>query len=161
MENINNDEMELNQITESNTDAENDFLNSLDEEPQADDNSASSIEDSILLKQGEMTATIMLSMGENLIKEFGHKDFAFDKAKVEKVANSFAPLFVKYGGELPPWVLQYKEEIMFTFATGALCFTSVKQVKALKKADAPKEAEQSQLDENVTQEKEQVTNATH
>lgn len=157
MENINNNEMELNGIGEDeimqntaelngtgedeivqNTAEENDFLKSLDDEAVINGDSAAQFDESLLLAQGAMTAGVLLGAGEGLIKQFGHKDFALESSQKENVSKSFAPLFVKYGGELPPWVLQYKEEIMFTFAIGTLCFTSLAQIKGLKKADAEK-----------------------
>ncbi|PKG39708.1 hypothetical protein [Psychromonas sp. Urea-02u-13] len=142
MENIENNEMESNLIIEEeiiqNTIEETDFLNTLDDGESTEATPA--IDESLLLAQGEMTAVALLGAGEGLVKQFGHKSFELEKAQKENVSKSFAPLFVKYGGELPPWFLQYKEEIMFTFALGTLCFTSLTQVKALKKVDAEKVA---------------------
>ena len=97
-----------------------------------------------LLEQGAMTATAVLGVGEQMLKQFGHKEFAFNPEQAEGVANAAAPLFVKYGGELPPWLAQYKEELMFTFAVGALGFSSHSQIKALKKMDKEKEVKQAQ-----------------
>lgn len=162
MENIDNNEMELNEINEGeevqNTEAENDFLKSLDDEARNDDPTSPINDDSMLLEQGKITASAMLVFGEGLIKQFGHKDFAFDQSQAEGVANSAAPLFVKYGGELPPWLLQYKEELLFAFAAGTLCFSSVRTVKELKQADLPKEPEKV---DGATEDKEQLTNAAH
>lgn len=164
MENINNNEMESNLtddmeselINEQNSEIENDFLSSLDDELTDNDSDTSAENNAMLLKQGEMTATALLGVSEGLIKQFGHKDFAFEPSQMENVASSAAPLFVKYGGELPPWLAQYKEELLFLFATGTLCFTSVSQVKALNKADKDKEKALKDKEK-----KEQVTDAAN
>lgn len=152
MENIDNNEVELDQIEVHSEADEAALLNSLDDKDfdpaEAEQNNANN---SALLEQGAATVVTVLGVGEQLIKQFGHKDFAFDGSQVENVANASAPLFVKYGGELPPWLAQYKEEIMFTFATGALCFTSFAQVKALKKMDAAKEVKESQPEAETNQ----------
>lgn len=138
MENIDNNDVELDQVEVHSEAEEAALLNSLGDEQDfvPDDSEQKAVPNSVMLAQGTATAVTVLGVGEQLIKQFGHKDFAFDPGQVENVANATAPLFVKYGGELPPWLVQYKEEIMFTFATGTLCFTSFAQVKALKKADA-------------------------
>ncbi|NOH56374.1 hypothetical protein F0266_26165, partial [Vibrio coralliilyticus] len=76
---------------------------------------------------------------EQLLKQFAHQDFAFDEEQAKGVASAAAPLFVKYGGELPPWLAAYKEEFAFVVAAGALSFTSFSQIKALKAMDEEKE----------------------
>lgn len=140
MEHINNNEMESMPIIDEeiiqNTEEENDFLKSLDDEEKIEAGFDQQAEQALLLAQGEMTAVALLGAGEGLIKNFGHKDFKLDPAQKENASKSFAPLFVKHGGELPPWVTQYKEEIMFTFALGSMCFASYAQVKTLKQQDA-------------------------
>lgn len=145
MKNIDNNEMELNPINPiieseeiQNTEAENDFLKSLDDDFAENGEPVLELDESLMLKQGEASAVGLLSMGECLVQQFGHKDFALDPSQKEAVSKSFAPLFVKHGGELPAWATQYKEEIMFTFAFGTMCFTSYSQVKTLKKVDAKK-----------------------
>ncbi|MFT5879576.1 MAG: hypothetical protein ACI86X_000680 [Moritella sp.] len=152
MENNDNLELDLDQIDVHSEADEAALLNSLNDEDfdpgVAEQNSANN---SALLEQGAATVVTVLGMGEQLIKQFGHKDFAFDGSQVNNVANATAPLFVKYGGELPPWLAQYKEEIMFTFATGALCLTSFAQVKALNKMDAAKEVKDTQPEAEISQ----------
>ncbi|MCC4238152.1 hypothetical protein LL266_16810 [Vibrio anguillarum] len=137
-----NTEQEFEQVEVHSEAEEAGFLNTLTDDDQ--DFDPSEIEqqaetDTAMLAQGAATVVTVLGVGEQLIKQFGHKDFSFDPSQVENVANSAAPLFVKYGGEMPPWMAQYKEEITFTVAAGALCFTSVSQVKHLRAADAAKE----------------------
>jgi len=143
MENLNNIETESLPVDEeisvhSEID-EKELLNSLDEDFNPDAVIEKKSQKEQLLEQGAVTATAVLGVSEQMIKQFGHKEFAFDEAQVENVANAAAPLFVKYGGELPPWLAQYKEEIAFTFAAGALSFSSYSQIKALKKIDKEKE----------------------
>lgn len=143
MENINNNETESNLISDEvlieeeviqNTAEENNFLKSLGD----DVIEGTPVDDAIQLAQGKMTAVGVITAGECMMQQFVHKDFSLDPTQKEHVSDSFAPLFVKYGGELPPWLLQYKEEIAFTFAMGTMCFVSYAQVKALKKIDAEK-----------------------
>ena len=91
------------------------------------------------LAAGEASAMMALGVTEQLLKQFAHQDFAFDEEQVKGVASAAAPLFVKYGGELPPWLAAYKEEFAFVVAAGALSFTSFSQIKALKAMDEEKE----------------------
>ena len=91
------------------------------------------------LAAGEASAMMALGVTEQLLKRFAHQDFAFDEEQAKGVANAAAPLFVKYGGELPPWLAAYKEEFAFVVAAGALSFTSFSQIKALKAMDEEKE----------------------
>ena len=91
------------------------------------------------LAAGEASAMMALGVTEQLLKQFAHQDFAFDEEQAKGVANAAAPLFVKYGGELPPWLAAYKEEFAFVVAAGALSFTSFSQIKALKAMDEEKE----------------------
>ena len=121
---------------------EKQLLNSLEDDFNPDAAIEKKSEKDLLLEQGAMTATAVLGVGEQMLKQFGHKQFAFDPEQAEKVANSAAPLFVKYGGELPPWLLAYKEELMFTFAVGVLGFSSYGQIKTLKNIDKAKEVKE-------------------
>lgn len=130
---------------------EKELLNSLDDDFDPDAEIEKKSQKDLLLEQGAMTATAVLGVGEQMLKQFGHKQFAFDPAQAEGVANAAAPLFVKYGGELPPWLAVYKEEIAFTFAAGALSFSSYAQIKALKQMDREKEVKQAQSEAQNTQ----------
>ena len=146
MENLNNIDTEV-QPAEVQLDMHTDFeekelLNSLDDDFNPDTVIENKTQKEMLLEQGEVTATAVLGVGEQMLKQVGHKQFSFDEAQVENVAKAAAPLFVKYGGELPPWLAQYKEEIMFTFAVGTLGFSSHSQIKALKKIDKEKEVKE-------------------
>ena len=153
MENLNNSETET-ASSEVQLDMHSEFdekelLNSLDEDFNPDIAIENKSQKEMLLEQGEVTATAVLGVGEQMLKQFGHKEFAFDETQVENVAKAAAPLFVKYGGELPPWLAQYKEEIMFTFAAGALGFSSHSQIKALKKIDKEKEVKETKPEDEV------------
>lgn len=139
MENIDNNETESMPIIDDeviqNTAEEAEFLKSLDGDAENGDQTIE-LDKTLLLEQGRQSAVGVLAIVECLGKQFGHTDFAIKQDYKEQVTDSFAPLFVKYGGELPPWLLQYKEEMAFTLAFGALCFTSYAQINALKKEDA-------------------------
>ncbi|MEZ8102214.1 hypothetical protein [Vibrio bivalvicida] len=104
------------------------------------------------LAAGKQTATVMLGVVEQGLKMFGHKAFEFDPEGAESVANAAAPLFVKYNGELPPWLAEYKEELAFVAVAGSLGFTSVQQIKALKAFDRAKEIEQMESEPEATEE---------
>ncbi|MEZ8831162.1 hypothetical protein AB6E20_20795 [Vibrio cyclitrophicus] len=91
------------------------------------------------LLAGEATASAVLGVTEQMLKQFGHQEFAFDAEQAQNVASAAAPLFVKYGGELPPWLAHYKEELSFVIAAGALGFTSFNQIRTLKAIDEAKE----------------------
>lgn len=103
-------------------------------------------QEAILLAQGKATVVTVLGVSEQLLKQFGHKDFAFDPSQVENVAESAAPLFKKYDGEMPPWLAAYKEEITFTLAAGALGFTSYQQIRMLKASDKAKVVNEEEQD---------------
>ena len=139
---------------------EKELLNSLDDDFNPDTVIDKKSKKDQLLEQGAMSATAVLGVGEQMLKQFGHKQFAFDEAQVENVAKAAAPLFVKYNGELPPWLAQYKEEIMFTFAAGALGFGSYSQIKALKKIDKEKEVKKPSEPEVENTQSEITANAT-
>lgn len=162
MENLNNIETESlpvdEQINVHSELDEKELLNSLDEDFNPDSVIEKKSQKEILLEQGAVTATAVLGVSEQMLKQFGHKQFAFDESQVENVANAAAPLFVKYGGELPPWLAQYKEEIMFTFAVGTLGFSSHSQIKALKQMDKEKEVKPSEPEVENAQ-SENVSNA--
>ncbi|MEZ8293726.1 hypothetical protein AB6D11_07695 [Vibrio splendidus] len=96
------------------------------------------------LAQGSASVMAILGVSEQLLKQFGHKDFAIDPSQAESVASTAAPLFVKYGGEMPPWLAAHKEEFAFLVAAGSLGFTSFQQIKMLKASDAAKEITQSE-----------------
>ena len=155
MENLNNSETEA-ASSEVQLDMHNEFdekelLNSLDEDFNPDTAIENKSQKELLLEQGAMSATAVLGVGEQMLKQFGHKKFSFDEAQVENVAKAAAPLFVKYGGEFPPWLAQYKEEIMFTFAAGALSLGSYSQIKALNKIDKEKEVKPTEPEVENTQ----------
>ncbi|MCJ8350738.1 hypothetical protein [Moritella sp.] len=163
MENLDNIETEAlpvdEQISVHSELDEKELLNSLGEDFNPDTVIDKKSQKEMLLEQGAMSATAVLGVGEQMLKQFGHKQFAFDEAQVENVAKAAAPLFVKYNGELPPWLAQYKEEIMFTFAAGALGFGSYSQIKALKKIDKEKEVKPTEPEVENSQ-SESISNAT-
>ena len=150
MENVNSNEVALDQIEMHSEAEEAALLNSLnDEDFEPVDAEQNNTNNTALLVQGAATVVTVLGVGEQLIKQFGHQDFAFDIAQVDNVAKAAAPLFVKYGGELPPWLAQYKEEIVFTFAAGALGLGSYSQIKALKKIDKEKEVKETKPEDEI------------
>lgn len=98
------------------------------------------------LESGKVAVVMGLGVVQQGVKQFVHQDFEFDEAGVDGVANAAAPLLVKYGGKLPPWLEPYKEEIALFAATGMLVFGSYMQIRELKAMDRAKlvEAEQTE-----------------
>lgn len=47
----------------------------------------------------------------------------------EKVAERLAPVLVKYGGHMPPWLEKWKDELMLAIVLGGVAYGSVKAVK--------------------------------
>lgn len=60
---------------------------------------------------------------EQFMKTTAHPDFSFDPEQAENVATKVAPLIVKYGGNPPPWLAAYMDEIMAVVAS--VCWVSV------------------------------------
>lgn len=143
-------ELEVNEI-EVNEDAhtteeEAALLQQLGDELDFDPSTADikAADNSLALAQGAASVMAVLGVSEQLLKQFGHKDFAFDSSQAENVASTAAPLFVKYGGEMPPWLAQYKEEFSFVVAAGALGFSSFQQIRMLKVSDVAKDVTPSE-----------------
>ncbi|MCQ1059858.1 hypothetical protein LRP52_30180 [Photobacterium sp. ZSDE20] len=65
-----------------------------------------------------------------------HHNFEFDPQQAENVARKITPLIVKYGGNPPPWLAKYMDEIMAVAAIGMLGLSSYMQVRSLKIKDA-------------------------
>jgi len=103
------------------------------------------------LAMGEATMTAVLGISEQILKQFGHKSFSFDPEQMQGVASAAAPLFVKYNGELPPWLANYREELTFVVAAGALGFNSFTLIQELKAIDKAKDISP---DKNATEEEE-------
>ncbi|UTV27506.1 hypothetical protein [Photobacterium atrarenae] len=140
-------EIELNEEVHTQED-EAALLQQLGDEQDFDPSTAGAkaADDAQALAAGAASVMAVLGISEQMLKQFGHKDFAFDPSQAENVANTAAPLFVKYGGEMPPWLAQYKEEFTFVVAAGALGFTSFMQLRMLKASDAAKEVAESETE---------------
>ncbi|WP_120511977.1 hypothetical protein [Photobacterium salinisoli] len=98
-----------------------------------------SVSDAMMLEFAAAEAVMWLGVGELFLQEMVHPDFHFNEELAEKFGKKAAPLMMKYGGELPPWLKEYKEEIGFAAAAGALGFMSWRQIKALKAEDVEKD----------------------
>ncbi|WP_133638247.1 hypothetical protein [Photobacterium lutimaris] len=70
------------------------------------------------------------------MKTMVHHNFEFDPQQAENVTQKIAPLIVKYGGNPPPWLAKYMDEIMAVAAIGILGLSSYMQVRSLKIKDA-------------------------
>lgn len=140
-------EIELNEEVHTEAD-EAALLQQLGDEQDFDPNTADvkAADDAQALAAGAASVMAVLGISEQMLKQFGHQDFAFAPSQAENVATTAAPLFVKYGGEMPPWLAQYKEEFTFVVAAGALGFTSFMQLRMLKASDAAKEVEGSETE---------------
>lgn len=135
-EQLNDAQTELDQIESRNEAEENQFLKDIAAEAGEFDPStvqAESGQDNSL--ELAMMAGMVgggLTVAEEFIKNMVHPDFKFDEAQAEKVAEAFAPLLLKYGGEPPPWLAKYMDEITALCAVGMLGFGSYMQIKQLK-----------------------------
>nr|WP_202602172.1 hypothetical protein [Photobacterium halotolerans] len=103
--------------------------------------------EAVLLEAAAESAVLYLGMGEVMMQEMVHPDFHFNEELAEKFGKAAAPLLLKHNGDLPPWLKEYKEEIVFTAAAGFLGFVSWRQVKALKAADAVKAKEEAEKEQ--------------
>lgn len=135
-------EPEFEEVLETHTEAEEKAL--LDEMEGEDFNPDTVVakvdpKKAAALAAGQATAMTVLAVSEQVLKQFGHKQFAFDSELAENFANTAAPLFLKYNGELPPWLATYREELTFVVAAGALGFSSFTQIRELKAIDKAKE----------------------
>ncbi len=152
-------ETEVEHIENHNPEDERAFINSLgDDDTDFDPTEPQKVADkhALILERGEATMLTALGVAEGMVKGFVHPEFAFDPNQAEDVAKKTAPLFVKYGGDLPPWLSEYKEELGLLVALGGLGFVSYGQIKHLKAEDLRKE-----LEAKKKAEEEAVTNATY
>ncbi|KHT64358.1 hypothetical protein RJ45_06935 [Photobacterium gaetbulicola] len=132
----NDDELNTNQGLEShNEQDEKDFINSLDDDfdPTAADTQVQQQE----LEQQAAGAMVFVGLMtiEQTMKTIVHPRFEFDPKQAESVAEKIAPLIVKYGGNPPPWLAKYMDEIMAVAAIGMLSLSSYMQVRTLKAED--------------------------
>ena len=120
---------------------ERDFLNGLDDD--FDPTVADTKEQQAELENEAAAGMVFIGMMtiEQTMKTMVHKDFKFDPDQAESVANKVAPLIVKYGGNPPPWLAKYMDEIMAVAAIGMLGISSFMQIKHLKAED--RKAEQA------------------
>lgn len=104
------------------------------------------------LAAGKQSAMLALGAVEVVIRRFRQKSFSFEPEEVEEMAEATAPLLVKYNGEMPTWLAEYKEEITFVTAAGALGYGSIQKIKALDAIDRAKEIEQMESEPEATEE---------
>lgn len=138
---------EVEELEFQSEETEKSFLNEFDDdaadfEPSSTD--VTSDNEAALLAGGTATVTVVLGVVEQGLKQFGHKDFALSDEESKNLAEKAAPLFVKYNGEMPPWLVEYQHEIMTLFAIGGLGFSSFQQIKELKAIDAAKDVTQNE-----------------
>lgn len=111
------------------------FINSLDEDF---DPTTANEQTNTKAMEVEAAAGIVfvgLMTLEQTMKGMVHPRFNFDPEQSEKVAYKVAPLIVKYGGNPPPWMAKYMDEIMAVAAIGMLSLSSYMQVRQLKAED--------------------------
>lgn len=65
---------------------------------------------------------------------------AFPAETVDKGAERLLPLLVKYQGQIPPWILAYKEEFLAGMWVAGVMFETYKQVQAAKAGQPAKKA---------------------
>ncbi|MGF1702515.1 hypothetical protein L4D09_19660 [Photobacterium makurazakiensis] len=128
---------EIHDQLESHTEQdESTFVNSLDGEdfdPTAVDNQAE--QQALEVEAAAGIVFVGLMTIEQTMKTVVHHNFAFDPQQSESVATKVAPLIVKYGGNPPPWLAKYMDELMAVAAIGMLGISSYMQVKKLNADD--------------------------
>ncbi|UXI04103.1 hypothetical protein [Photobacterium sp. TY1-4] len=117
---------------------EKDFLNSLDDDFDPATAEAKAEQANIEQEAAAGIVFVGLMTIEQTMKTMVHPDFTFNPEQAEGVALKVAPLIVKYGGNPPPWLAKYMDEIMAVAAIGMLGLSSFMQVKQLKAADIAK-----------------------
>ncbi|MGF1732294.1 hypothetical protein [Photobacterium kasasachensis] len=133
------------------------FLSSLDDDAQDFDPASIQAKEDNQKVETEAAAGMVfigLMTVEQTMKAMVHPDFAFDPEQAESVAYKVAPLIVKYGGNPPPWLAAYMDEIMAVAAIGMLGFSSWMQVKQLKAADIAAAKERAKQAANDDQQQE-------
>ncbi|MCW8330884.1 hypothetical protein MD588_18995 [Photobacterium sp. SDRW27] len=114
------------------------FLNTLDDDSHDFDPASVQAKEQDTKAEIEAAAGVVfigLMTVEQTMKTMVHPDFAFNPEQAESVAYKVAPLIVKYGGNPPPWLAAYMDEIMAVAAIGMLGLSSFMQIKQLKAAD--------------------------
>ncbi|MGR5064683.1 hypothetical protein [Photobacterium sp. DNB22_13_2] len=146
----NDDELNTDLGLEShNEQDEKDFINSLEDfDPAVADTKVQQQE--IETQAAGAMVFVGLMTIEQTMKTMVHHNFEFDPQQAENVAQKIAPLIVKYGGNPPPWLAKYMDEIMAVAAIGMLGLSSYMQVRNLKIKDIElaKKAKQAANDDN-------------
>ena len=135
----NDDELNSNDgIQAHNEQDEKDFINSLDDDfdPAVADTQVQQQE--IETQAAGAVVFVGLMTIEQTMKAMVHPRFTFDPQQAEGVAEKIAPLIVKYGGNPPPWLAKYMEEIMAVAAIGMLGLSSYMHIRQLKEEDEMK-----------------------
>ena len=142
--------LEEHEIEQRSDDEQLAFINEFDEDAQDFDPAETELvseNEAALLAGGKATVTVVLGVVEQGLQQFGHKDFAFSDEQAKNLAEKAAPLFVKYNGEMPPWLVEYQHELMTVFAVGGLGFSSYQQIKELRAIDAAKDVTQNEQEQ--------------
>ena len=121
-----------------NTEAEDALLAELDADFDPTEAVESHGVDEAKQAAAEATALMAMTSIEGILKQFAHKDVVISDEQKQGTAEALKPLLVKYNGQMPPWMEQYKEEIAAVVAVGVLGFGVTKQVKQLKAMDKAK-----------------------
>ncbi|WP_273857062.1 hypothetical protein [Photobacterium sp. GSS17] len=111
------------------------FINSLDDDFDPTMATTDTKQADIELEAAAGMIFVGLMTIEQMMKGMVHTRFNFDPEQSEKVAYKVAPLIVKYGGNPPPWMAKYMDEIMAVAAIGMLSLSSYMQVRQLKAED--------------------------
>ncbi|GAB3531876.1 hypothetical protein [Photobacterium alginatilyticum] len=155
---VNDAELDGNPVIESHSEQdEKAFLSTLADDNEDFDPASIKAKEESQKAETEAAAGMVfigLMTVEQTMKAMIHPDFAFDPEQAESVAYKVAPLIVKYGGNPPPWLAAYMDEIMAVAAIGMLGFSSWMQVKQLKAADIADAKERTKQAANDDQQQE-------
>lgn len=75
-----------------------------------------------------MEAGFLVDMAADTV-EGAHPAIEYEKGTREQVAERLAPVLAKHGGKMPPWLEQWKEEIMLVITLGSVAYGTVKAVR--------------------------------
>lgn len=92
-----------------------------------------SVED--LEENSKMSATMAVGILEAGVLMW-RPQLEYDELTRAEAVEKLAPIFQKHGGELPPWLAAWQEELKAIVFFGGVAFSSYLQIKAANDADS-------------------------
>ncbi|UAB68815.1 hypothetical protein INR79_09665 [Vibrio sp. SCSIO 43132] len=98
----------------------------------------------------EEDAAMLVGGAEYLIQQAVHPALSFGEPHSAALAKATAPILHKYGGELPPWLKPYKEELGFVVALATAGGSMFFQYRAIKQAEEAAKVKESKEENHET-----------